>query len=314
MKRLILLSFLILSCSVIKTEIKIENGVKNVLINLKTKGLKLASGVLIAGEAGFSPNFYSETIGNYLAENGVDVWIISPEEKDSFLPVFSAALRTITTYTPHNEIFLICHGFSCLPILETPIDSRIKGIFMISPPLFSWEWSETFKWFISQYEGKNFEKAINQIPPFVKVNKTAFELLFGEKFSKEEIDFIKKNMKEIKHDWVEFIKNYIKEEKRDFVEKFCQMDVPSIAVAGQGDNFIPYWASIPPSSVRKKCKNEFWFFGRANFNKKEYAHLEMFIGKDARKEIFPYLYRWLKFGWEKTNWMRESADFPGENH
>jgi hypothetical protein len=39
----------------------------------------------------------------------------------------------------------------------------------------------------------------------------------------------------------------------------------------------------------------------------------MFVGDDAMEEIFPYIYRWLKYGFKKTNWMRESAGFPGEN-
>mgnify|MGYP000110522303 CR=1 FL=1 len=314
MKKLFLISILISSCSVVRTEVKIENHIKDVLTNLKVKNIKTSFSLLIIGEPGFSREFYSETLGDYLAKKGVDVWILTPKEKNSFPTVFSAAVRVITTYTPHDETFVLCHGFSCLPVLESSTHPRIKGIFMISPPLFSWEWSETFKWFVSRYEsGRKIEETLDEIPTFVKSQKKTFELLFGERFSKEEIGFIKRNMKPITDDWIEYIKNYIKEEKTDFIEKFCKIEKPSIAVAGQGDGFIPYWTSIPPSLYRKKCKNEFWFFGRANFNKKEYAHLEMFLGEDAKDEIFPYIYRWLKFGWKKTNWMKESAGFPGEN-
>jgi len=299
----------------VKTEVKLEDHIKDVLTNLKLKSIKTSFSVLIIGEPGFSKEFYSETIGDYLSKNGGDVWIFTPEEKNSFPVIFSTAVRVITTYTPHNEIFVLCHGFSCLLVLESPVDGRIKGILMISPPLFSWEWSETFKWFISKYEeGGKIEEILYEIPPFAKTGKNAFELLFGDRFSNKEMDFIKRNIRAINDEWIEFMKSYTTEEKADFVKKFCELEKPSIAIAGQGDGFIPYWSSIPPSLYRKKCRNEFWFFGRANFNRKEYTHLEMFVGDDAMEEIFPYIYRWLKYGFKKTNWMRETSGFPGENH
>lgn len=311
MKSFGLILLLMVSCSVIKREIKIENHTQEVLINQRQENIKTSFSVLIVGAPWFSSDLYLKTLGHYLAKVGGDVWILIPEEKGNFPIIFSTGLMVITTYTKHDEVFIICHGFTCLPTIEFYKDSRIKGIFMISPPLFSWEWSEAFKWFVSKYEeGRKLEEIVEEIPPQARNGVKTFELLFGEKFSEEEKKFIKSTMKTISPDWIEFIKSYIEEEKTEFIERFCKIEVPSIAVAGQGDGFIPFWTSVPPSIHRKKCKNDFWFFGRANFNKKEYAHLEMFVGEDAKDEVFPYIYKWLKFGWKKSNWMRETAEFP----
>lgn len=297
----------------VKSEIKIEGkGFEEKIIRLRWSGMKPSSAVLIVGEPGFSPEMYSETLGSYLAKKGFDTWIVSTPQKSSFSFILSASLKAITTHALWRDLFLICHGFSCLPFLEEFSSSgRIKAVLMISPPLFSWQWSSAFIWFLTNYRNGG-ERLLEEIPSFSRSGESLFSLLFGSTFDEREISFIKSKIVPIDSTWLEFMKSYTGNENAEFIKKYCEMKIPSITIAGQGDGFIPYWSSVPPSMYRKECKGEFWFFGRANFHRKEYGHLEMLVGEDAREEVFTYILKWLKYGWRKSNWMKEEAGFPGE--
>lgn len=316
---LILILF-VSSCGISVIQTKKMGGYPIKVWKVKGNRVKPFVGVILIGEPGLRAEVYIKSPGGlaqYLAKKGVEVWVYAIGQKDTFESirdgVLPALVDMMSVELGIEKISILCHGFSCLPAMEAVVrgyrKSFIRDMLMVSPPLFSWGFTRAFKYMLN----KNISsETVKKVPPFSNSGESLLNLLYcDERTSEGNRSFVLNCLKPIPPFWISFMKKFISKDV-NYLNACCNLPVPVMVIAGQLDSFIPYWSSIPPEINKEKCNSKFRFFGRANFDRKEYSHLGLLVGKDAHKEVFPFIYDWLKFKWRETNWMRDYSSFPGE--
>lgn len=96
------------------------------------------------------------------------------------------------------------------------------------------------------------------------------------------------------HDWLKH--NYFgsKDRKIDFRESMNHITMPMLMVCGAADSFTPLadirlaFRKIPSK------KKSLLVFGKSGGHEHDYGHIDLVLGKNSPKEVFPQLLNWLK--------------------
>jgi pimeloyl-ACP methyl ester carboxylesterase len=95
------------------------------------------------------------------------------------------------------------------------------------------------------------------------------------------------------HDW--FRHNYFatRDKKIDFTKKLGEMTMPILMIAGSVDTFTPL-ADIRLAFRRiSKAKKKLLIFGKSRGHEHDYGHIDLLLGKNAPKEVYPHILDWL---------------------
>jgi Poly(3-hydroxyalkanoate) synthetase len=96
------------------------------------------------------------------------------------------------------------------------------------------------------------------------------------------------------HDWLRH--NYFasRDRKVDFQSHLYLMTAPMLMITGSVDTFTPM-ADIR-LAFRKfpKTKKKLMVFGKAKGHQSDYGHIDLLLGKNAPKEVFPHILSWLE--------------------
>ncbi len=96
------------------------------------------------------------------------------------------------------------------------------------------------------------------------------------------------------HDWLNH--NYFasRDRKIDYTQSITSMTMPILMIAGSIDSFTPL-ADIRLAFRRTPSeKKTLMVFGKARGHEHEYGHIDLVLGKNAPKEVFPQILDWLK--------------------
>lgn len=96
------------------------------------------------------------------------------------------------------------------------------------------------------------------------------------------------------HDWLNH--NYFasRDKKIDYTESLSSMTMPILMMAGSVDSFTPL-ADIRLAFRRIPSeKKTLMVFGKSRGHEHDYGHIDLVLGKNAPKEVFPQILNWLK--------------------
>lgn len=91
--------------------------------------------------------------------------------------------------------------------------------------------------------------------------------------------------------------------ERDWWAGLAEVRVPLLAVAAMGDRQDPPWACRKLLEQFGSPLSEFLCLGKENGFASDFGHVEMLVSKEAQREVWPLVARWL----EKTQDVAESA-------
>jgi polyhydroxyalkanoate synthase len=96
------------------------------------------------------------------------------------------------------------------------------------------------------------------------------------------------------HDW--FRHNYFSSRDRNinFMENLDQLMMPILMIVGSIDTFTP--AADIRLAFRKlpNAEKTLMVFGKNRGHENEYGHIDLLLGKNAPKEVYPNILDWLK--------------------
>jgi pimeloyl-ACP methyl ester carboxylesterase len=96
------------------------------------------------------------------------------------------------------------------------------------------------------------------------------------------------------HDWLKH--NYFgsKDRKVDFTGSLQELSMPILMIAGSVDSFTPL-ADIRLAFRRlPSAKKTLMVFGKSRGHEHDYGHIDLVLGKNAPKEVFPHILNWLE--------------------
>jgi pimeloyl-ACP methyl ester carboxylesterase len=96
------------------------------------------------------------------------------------------------------------------------------------------------------------------------------------------------------HDWLNH--NYFgsKDRKHDFTKSISEVTMPILMMAGSVDSFTPL-ADIRLAFRRiPSAKKTLMVFGKSRGHQNDYGHIDLVLGKNAPKEVFPHIVNWIK--------------------
>jgi pimeloyl-ACP methyl ester carboxylesterase len=96
------------------------------------------------------------------------------------------------------------------------------------------------------------------------------------------------------HDWLRHNHFVSKDGKINFMGKLEEITCPILMIAGSVDSFTTM-ADIR-LAFRKipNAKKELMVFGKSRGHETEYGHIDLLLGKNAPKEVYPHILRWLE--------------------
>jgi len=96
------------------------------------------------------------------------------------------------------------------------------------------------------------------------------------------------------HDWLNH--NYFgsKDRKLDYMKSLSEVTMPVLMMAGSVDTFTPL-ADIRLAFRRlPSTKKTLMVFGKSRGHQNDYGHIDLVLGKNAPKEVYPHILSWLK--------------------
>ena len=263
----------------------------------------------------------------YLSRKGRDVWVVEfrgpgsgPRDwsLDELLGYdFPQALARVGTETRQKKLDLIALGLGGTLLLEylssspNP-DPGIEKIILINSPSSTQAANQAVKIWADKAPGLaagdkseliDLQKTCQAPAPWPATPGTLFHLLFWGPIADEKteaeicqsvFESIPPGLAKQLARWVETGTLSSRDGKRNYLVNLKNIRTPVLFLSGQLDNFAPPWeaefAYRAISSEKKKIR----VFGRANRYQKEYGHLDLILGEDAFREVYPYIFNWLK--------------------
>ena len=263
----------------------------------------------------------------YLSRKGRDVWAINFRGTDSGPRDWSLdellrydlpqVLARVETETRQKKLDLIGLGLSGTLVLEylssaSNPDSGIEKIILINSPSSIQAVNHAVKTWAAKAPGLgegnkeelvDLQKTCQAPTPWPATPGTLFHLLFWGPIADEKTETevcqsvfepIPPGLVKQLARWVEAGALSSRDGKRNYLINLKNVRTPVLFLSGQLDNLTPPWqvdyAYRAISSENKKIR----IFGRANRYQKEYGHFDLVLGKDAFREVYPYLFDWLK--------------------
>ena len=94
--------------------------------------------------------------------------------------------------------------------------------------------------------------------------------------------------------WIESGKEFSLDGKYNYAEVFKKIKVPSLYLAGMKDHIaVPESVAHAYRNTAGK-KKKFILLGREYSSTSDYCHMGMVIGENAKKEVFPLIFDWIK--------------------
>ena len=96
------------------------------------------------------------------------------------------------------------------------------------------------------------------------------------------------------HDWLRHNRFASYDGKLDYLANLSDIELPILMVVGSIDSFTPEadlrlaFRKMPNANMTLKV------FGKNKGHQSDYGHIDLILGKNAPKEVFPELSRWLK--------------------
>jgi poly(3-hydroxyalkanoate) synthetase len=81
--------------------------------------------------------------------------------------------------------------------------------------------------------------------------------------------------------------------ERDWWAGLAEVRVPLLAVAAAGDRQDPPWACRKLLEQFGSAISEFLCLGKENGFASDFGHVEMLVSKEAQREVWPLVARWL---------------------
>ncbi len=86
------------------------------------------------------------------------------------------------------------------------------------------------------------------------------------------------------------------DDQRDWWAGLREVRVPVMAVAAVGDRQDPAWACRTLLEQFGSSRSEFVCLGREHGFSSDFGHVEMLVSKEAQREVWPLVERWLRCG------------------
>ncbi len=270
------------------------------------------------------------SLARYLSKEGFDAWVVDLRgsglsKKTTFkryewffddfvfhdLP---AAVNLILRETGAKKLHWIGHslgGLLAFPFTQTYANKDIlQSLITIASPLTTATRPGYFKF---TYHLDRFLKLFSRMP-YKTLSKMAIRFVDRLLGLENQVLFSKENMtKEILttimhhavesvptslilqiHDW--FRHNYFatKDRKLNYMTHLSELKMPILMITGSVDTFTPL-ADIR-LAFRKipKAKKKHLVFGKSKGHQSEYGHIDLLLGKNAPKEVYPHILQWLE--------------------
>lgn len=85
-----------------------------------------------------------------------------------------------------------------------------------------------------------------------------------------------------------------KENYFDYLHGFAQVKLPMLFCVGNGDHFIKKENTRTSFDITQSTKKVWMEFGKETGCAEDYGHMDLVLGKNAEKEVFPEIFKWLK--------------------
>jgi len=261
----------------------------------------------------------------YLSRKGRDVWVVEFRGADAVHRDWSLdellrydlpqALARVGAETKQENLDLVGLGMGGTILLEylssrpNP-DPGIEKIILINSPGSTQAVNQAVKIWAEKAQGLgegdkseliDLKKACQT--PWPAAPGTLFHLLFWGPITDEktEADVCQSVFEPIPPGlakqlarWVETGILSSRDGKRNFLINLKNIRTPVLFLSGQLDNLAPPWQADYAYRTISSEKKKIRIFGRANRYQKEYGHFDLILGPDAFREVYPYLFNWLK--------------------
>jgi len=96
------------------------------------------------------------------------------------------------------------------------------------------------------------------------------------------------------HDW--FRDNHFSSHDRsiDFIEKLEEFSAPILMIIGSIDSFTPLKDIKSGFGRFPNADKKLMVFGKENGQENDYGHIDLLLGKNAPREVFPHIAKWIK--------------------
>jgi pimeloyl-ACP methyl ester carboxylesterase len=80
----------------------------------------------------------------------------------------------------------------------------------------------------------------------------------------------------------------------DFEEALAALNVPTTVLVGHLDAVAPPWQTYRTYAGAGSVEKRYRYFSRGMGDRREYGHVSILVGDDARREVFPHIIRGLR--------------------
>lgn len=270
------------------------------------------------------------SLAHHLSKKGFDCWIVDLRgsglsKKGTFQPykwyfddfVFQdlpAAVDTLTTLTGAKKFHWVGHSLGGLLAFPFAHNYHRRNVFQslitVATPVTTASRPGYFK--ITH----RFDRIIKLFPrlPYKTLSKMAtrfVDLVLGLEdnalFSRENmtreilITIMEHAVESVPtslilqiHDWLNHQYFASKDKKIDFMKSLEELSMPILMIAGSVDSFTPL-ADIRLAFRRlRSAKKTLMVFGKSRGHEHDYGHIDLLLGKNAPKEVYPEIVRWLE--------------------
>jgi pimeloyl-ACP methyl ester carboxylesterase len=226
---------------------------------------------------------------------------------------FPAVLEFVCKESQRQEVSVIGHSLGGLVALcyltKHPTDSRIKQFVAIGAPGVVIQPPNDMLSDVARNEALYYStflinaKVAAQLGAVLERHVTPFDVLFYNRFNidrKTLVLMFAKTIEDVSLDVLDQMREMIrsghfwnKDKRYDYSDNFKNIVTPGLFIAGVLDNIASpanvHYAYDAISSTDKNYRE----FSTVNGYKADYGHNDLILGKDARSEVFAYMYHWL---------------------
>jgi len=270
------------------------------------------------------------SLARYLSRNGFDAWIVdlrgSGLSKKALFKRFKwyfedylhkdipAAVEKVLKETQSDKFHWVGHslgGLLAFPYMQTlNKHDLVQSLITIASPVTTANRPGYFK-HTGRLDG--FLKVMPRLP-YKTLSKFASYFADSILGLKDQVLFSKENMtREILttifrnavesvpsslilqiHDWLRH--NYFgsRDRKVDYSQGMDMITAPILMIAGTIDTFTPMADMRLAFRKFRKAKKSLLVFGKSRGHRHDYGHVDLILGKNAPKEVFPHILKWLE--------------------
>jgi len=269
------------------------------------------------------------SLARFLSRNGFDAWIVDLRGSglskkamfkrykwyfdDYLLKDIPSAVEKILSETGAKQFHWVGHslgGLLAFPYLKTQSPRDIlKSLITIASPVTTAHRPGYFK------HTARFDSLLKIVPrlPYKTLSKFANIFVDSILGLKDQVLFSRENMtREILttifkhavesvpsslilqiHDWLR--NNYFasRDRKINYMDSLEQVTTPILMIAGSIDTFTPLADIRLAFRKFRKAKKSLLVFGKTRGHKSDYGHVDLLLGKNAPKEVYPQILNWL---------------------